>query len=37
MNKHHPNRALSQKEMEARRLRAVPYFKKEWSEGVGEG
>jgi transposase len=32
MNKHHPNRALSQKEMEARRLRAVPYFKKEWSE-----
>jgi len=32
MNKHHPNRALSQKEMEVRRLRAVPYFKKEWSE-----
>ena len=29
---HHPNRALSQKEMEARRLRAVPYFKKKWSE-----
>lgn len=29
---HHPNRALSQKEMEARRLKAVPYFKKEWSE-----
>lgn len=28
---HHPNRALSQKEMEARRLRAVPYFKKGWS------
>ena len=29
---HHPNRALSQKEMEARRLRAVPYFKKTWPE-----
>ncbi|MBI5221000.1 MAG: winged helix-turn-helix domain-containing protein [Candidatus Liptonbacteria bacterium] len=29
---HHPNRALSQEEMEARRLRAVPYFKQEWSE-----
>jgi transposase len=28
---HHPNRALSQKELEARRLRAVPYFKKGWS------
>lgn len=24
---HHPNRALSQKELEVRRLRAVPYFK----------
>lgn len=32
MNTHHPNRALSQEEMEARRLRAVPYFKKKWSE-----
>ncbi|OHA42153.1 MAG: hypothetical protein A3H73_01040 [Candidatus Taylorbacteria bacterium RIFCSPLOWO2_02_FULL_50_120] len=30
MNHHHPNRALSQGEMEARRLRAVPYFKKGW-------
>lgn len=31
MNKHHhPNRALSQSEMEARRLRAIPYFKKGW-------
>jgi transposase len=29
---HHPNRALSQKDMEARRLTAVPYFKKHWSE-----
>lgn len=29
---HHPNRALSQKEMEARRLKAVPYFKNDWSE-----
>lgn len=29
---HHPNRALSQKEMEARRLRAVPYFKNGWPE-----
>ena len=28
---HHPNRALSKKELEARRLRAVPYFKKGWS------
>jgi len=28
---HHPNRALSQKAMAARRLRAVPYFKKSWS------
>ena len=28
---HHPNRALSQVEMEARRLQAVPYFKKGWS------
>lgn len=28
MSTHHPNRALSQKEMETRRLRAVPYFKK---------
>lgn len=27
---HHPNRALSQEEMEARRLQAVPYFKKSW-------
>ena len=27
MNKHHPNRALSQNELEARRLKAVPYFK----------
>jgi|SRR3989338_4843133 len=32
MNTHHPNRALSQKEMEARRLKAVPYFKQRWSE-----
>lgn len=32
MSTHHPNRALSQKEMEARRLRAVPYFKQKWSE-----
>ena len=31
-NHHHPNRALSQKEMEERRLKAVPYFKKEWPE-----
>lgn len=31
-NHHHPNRALSQKEMEARRLKAVPYFKKGRSE-----
>jgi len=31
---HHPNRALSQKEMEARRLQAAPYFKKQWSERV---
>lgn len=29
---HHPNRALSQEEMEARRLRAIPYFKRNWSE-----
>ena len=29
---HHPNRALSQADMEARRLKAVPYFKKKWSE-----
>jgi len=29
---HHPNRALSQGEMEARRLRAIPYFKKGWPE-----
>jgi len=29
---HHPNRALSQKELEARRLKAVPYFRKGWSE-----
>ena len=28
---HHPNRALSQQELQARRLRAVPYFKKGWS------
>ncbi len=28
---HHPNRALSQKELAARRLQAVPYFKKSWS------
>lgn len=32
MSTHHPNRALSQKEMEARRLRAVPFFKKGWTE-----
>lgn len=32
MSTHHPNRALSQKEMEARRLQAVPYFKRKWSE-----
>lgn len=32
MNTHHPNRALSQEEMEARRLKAVPYFKWKWSE-----
>jgi transposase len=30
--RHHPNRALSQERMEARRLRSVPYFKKQWSE-----
>lgn len=37
MSTHHPNRALSQKEMEARRLRAVPYFKSNWSERrIGE-
>lgn len=29
---HHPNRALSQEEMEARRFRAVPYFKRNWTE-----
>jgi transposase len=29
---HHPNRALSQEAMEARRLKAAPYFKKKWSE-----
>lgn len=29
---HHPNRALSQEEMETRRLRAVPYFKRNWTE-----
>lgn len=32
MNTHHPNRALSQAEMEMRRLKAVPYFKRKWSE-----
>lgn len=32
MSTHHPNRALSQEEMEARRLTAVPYFKRKWSE-----
>lgn len=32
MNTHHPNRALSQEEMEERRLKAVPYFKWKWSE-----
>lgn len=37
MSKHHPNRALSQKEMEARRLRAIPYFKTQRSERwIGE-
>src|SRR3989344_4675244 len=29
---HHPNRALSQKELEARRLQAVPYFRRGSSE-----
>lgn len=29
---HHPNRALSQKELEVRRFRAAPYFRKGWSE-----
>ena len=29
---HHPNRALSQKEMEARRKKAAPYFKRGASE-----
>lgn len=29
---HHPNRALSQEDMEKRRLKAVPYFKQKWSE-----
>ena len=32
MSTHHPNRALSQEEMEARRVTAVPYFKRQWSE-----
>lgn len=32
MNTHHPNRALSQEKMEERRLQAVPYFKRKWSE-----
>ncbi len=32
MSTHHPNRARSQKEMEARRLLAVPYFKRQWTE-----
>lgn len=32
MNTHHPNRALSQEVMEVRRLKAVPYFKRHWSE-----
>jgi len=32
MSIHHPNRALSQEEMEARRLTAVPYFRRKWSE-----
>lgn len=32
MSKHHHNRALSQEEMEARRLKAVPYFRRTWSE-----
>ena len=37
MSTHHPNRALSQKEMEERRLQAIPYFKREWSERrIGE-
>ena len=29
---HHPNRALSQKDMETRRLKAVPYFRNSSSE-----
>ena len=29
---HHLNRALSQEAMEARRMKAIPYFKKEWPE-----
>ena len=29
---HHPNRAMNQKELEARRLKAVPYFKRGSSE-----
>ena len=37
MNKHHPNRALSQDELEARRLKAVPYFKQKKSQyWIGE-
>ena len=32
MNKHHPNRALSQDELEVRRLSAVPYFKQHRSQ-----
>jgi len=32
INHHHPNRALTQKEMEARRMKAAPCFKKRWSE-----
>ena len=32
MSTHHPNRALSQEEMETRRLQAVPYFRRTWSE-----
>ena len=29
---HHLNRALSQEAMEARRMKAIPYFKKKWPE-----
>lgn len=29
---HHPNRAMTQKELEARRLKAVPYFRRDSSE-----